>query len=255
MLGESYSEGNHKVALGLCFEAINLGIMGSVEKNPLISAIFCKEYPELIQELLESHPEYFVDGFIIKTSLLNSCLFSQKLLGETIAENGSYNKFFEKAIMSFISDRLQDNILTSIKKLTEKTAWSEWHNNKLAAYLDQEYLVTTVLGKNLSQISDVVDIVRILAFKEICEGIKGTKSVNFAPIQKFIELYPELNGRIFQDHPEYFENNLVKQICGQAKEIYGLSAETIHTSVSNREEIKIQLSGENDHIPHDNDLN
>ena len=69
------------------------------------------EYPELIQDLLESHPEYFVDGFIIKTSLLNSCLFSQKLLGETIAENGSYNKFFEKAIMSFISDRLQDNIL------------------------------------------------------------------------------------------------------------------------------------------------
>jgi len=35
----------------------------------LCAAIFAQEYPKIIDNILEKHPEYFVDGFILKTSL------------------------------------------------------------------------------------------------------------------------------------------------------------------------------------------
>ena len=83
---------NIQIVLALCFEAIDLGIVESLEKNPLCAVIFAQEYPEIVQEILKTHPEYFVDGFILQTTLLNAHEYSQALLGHSVTENTEYNK-------------------------------------------------------------------------------------------------------------------------------------------------------------------
>lgn len=60
-----------KIAKSLCFEAINLGIMSASNTNRYFNCMikFAKKYPELIKEIVQNHPEYFVDG-----SLLIKCI-------------------------------------------------------------------------------------------------------------------------------------------------------------------------------------
>ena len=50
----------------LCFEAINLGIMRSKNKNYACAIEFSKAYPELVKEIIVRHPEYFVDGSLME---------------------------------------------------------------------------------------------------------------------------------------------------------------------------------------------
>ncbi|WPY01421.1 hypothetical protein Trichorick_01333 [Candidatus Trichorickettsia mobilis] len=219
-LRELCSEENYKIALGLCFEAINLGIMGSHNKNPLTAAIFCQQYPDLIQEIIKTHPEYFVDGKLLQTSLINSHIYTEKLLGTQIVENAEYNRFFEEAIIPLIKARLETSIFNPIKALASKGDWSAMHSKTLQGYLTEDYLMNSVLGNNLSKIPDVISIVRILAFNALREGIETSNSVNFASIQKFIELYPDLNIRIIDNHPEYLTNQFIAQICDNAKKLY-----------------------------------
>lgn len=52
----------------LCFEAMNLGIMGSEkESKPYeVAENFTREYPELVKKIAKEHPEFFVDGLIVE---------------------------------------------------------------------------------------------------------------------------------------------------------------------------------------------
>jgi len=60
-----------KIARMLCFESINLGLMRrasseAVKDKYACSISFLREYRDLIKPLSENHPEYFVDGSIVK---------------------------------------------------------------------------------------------------------------------------------------------------------------------------------------------
>lgn len=61
-----FSPESVKIAIMLCFEAINLGIMESKSKDYTCVLEFSKAYPNLIKEIAVKHPEYFVDGSIMK---------------------------------------------------------------------------------------------------------------------------------------------------------------------------------------------
>lgn len=226
ILGTACNKATIKISLGLCFEAINIGIMSSKDKNPLVSAIFCQKYPDIIKELIQTHPEYFIDGFIIKAGLANSANFSNELLGTMIPENDSYNKFFETSILPFITKRVEDTVLSPIKQLIEKGDWSAGHNSKLKGYLSEDYLINSVLGNNFSKIEDTKSIVRVLAFKTICEAISTSKSVNYAAIHAFFTDYPELSSRVIDDHKEYFCNNgILLQLSTHARRAYESNAD------------------------------
>ena len=40
--------------------------------NPLCAAIFCQQYPDLVQKIVTTHPEYFIDGNILRISYLEA---------------------------------------------------------------------------------------------------------------------------------------------------------------------------------------
>lgn len=65
-LGNLLSPETAKIATMLCFEAINLGIMGSKNKDYTCAIEFSKAYPEIIKEIIVKNPEYFVDGSIME---------------------------------------------------------------------------------------------------------------------------------------------------------------------------------------------
>lgn len=67
-LGNLASADRIEKALMLCFEAINLGIMHSNNKDFTCAKEFAKAYPKLIEEIDLRHPGYFVD-----TSRRESC--------------------------------------------------------------------------------------------------------------------------------------------------------------------------------------
>lgn len=75
-LGCLYTEDNLKRVQMLCFEAINIGIMSRKEKNRkfICAEKFASTYPNLVKEILQKHPEYFVDG-----SILNKCKYIVEL--------------------------------------------------------------------------------------------------------------------------------------------------------------------------------
>ncbi len=174
---------NIEIVLTLCFEAINLGIMNSEQKNPLCSAIFAQQYPEIMQATLKMHPEYFVDGYILKTTLLNAHEYTPVLLGYSVTENTDYNQAFETAIMPFIEARLQASVFIPIATIIKKGEWSQTIEKQLLGYFDEEYLTTSVLGNshlghNLHAVSDVISIIKILGFKVINTAIVEMESTN-----------------------------------------------------------------------------
>jgi tetratricopeptide (TPR) repeat protein len=210
-LGKEFNDDTLKIALGLSFEAINLGIMNSSTKNPLVAAIFVKKYDAFTKDLLEVHPEYFVDKYIIQSSI----------------NSEKYNKFFEKMIMPVVETRIQEKVLKPVKDLLKSGDWSDKHAEKLVYLLSDEHLLEnslvkySVLGNNLTQIPDILNIARIITFKVIIESIVEEKSVNYSPIQTFTAKYPCLNVRIADNHPEYYLNNkLISQLCNNGKNSY-----------------------------------
>ncbi len=74
----------------LCFEAMNIGIMGSPLKPFRMVEIFCRTNPDLIREIAKEHPEYFVDG-----SIVDACIRAVphvQGLGDFLKENVKYMK-------------------------------------------------------------------------------------------------------------------------------------------------------------------
>lgn len=210
-LGSLSSQENYETALSLCFEAINIGIMNSQVHNPICAAIFCQRYPELVEKIIATCPEYFVDGSIFRVSYLGASKYSVKLLAKKLEENeGLYNKYFEKEMITIINERIKEYILAPIELIVKKGEWSQYVESDLISKLTP-YFISKTIGNNLSQISDVFSIVRIMAFQQIIESIEQSKSVNFSPIQTFTKAYPELVKRIMKDHAELVTNKTIEQ--------------------------------------------
>ncbi len=213
---------NIDIALMLCFEAINIGIMSNPIKNPLCSVAFVQQYPKLVPTILNTHPEYFVDGHIFKATLLKASKYTRDLLGKEAVVNGSYNAYLETIMMPIIAHRLSSGVLEPVSNLIKAGKWDLSTQNQLLALASEEYLTgngaiyTSTLGQNLSSLSDSLNISRILIFKKILDAIKESSSKNYAPVEIFAKSYADVIKRILADHPDYITNSHIIDICQQA---------------------------------------
>lgn len=73
-----------EIAKMLCFETINLSIMimGTSNKNFGCTIEFAKAYPELIRKISQVHPEYFVDGAIVRACVSDPEIKARLLGGD-----------------------------------------------------------------------------------------------------------------------------------------------------------------------------
>lgn len=71
---------NIEIAKMLCFEAICLGAINSPSKNFTCVKEFAASYPELTNKITNEHPEYFIDGSILR-ACINDEEILRKLLG------------------------------------------------------------------------------------------------------------------------------------------------------------------------------
>ncbi|WP_233418939.1 hypothetical protein [Rickettsia tamurae] len=71
---------NIEIAKMLCFEAICLGAINSPSKNFLCVKEFVRAYPELTNKITNEHPEYFIDG-----SILRLCVNDEAILNKLLA--------------------------------------------------------------------------------------------------------------------------------------------------------------------------
>ncbi|WP_341790975.1 hypothetical protein [Rickettsia endosymbiont of Gonocerus acuteangulatus] len=60
---------NIETAKILCFEAICLGAINHPNKDFICAIEFTKAYPELTQKITTEHPEYFIDGSILRACI------------------------------------------------------------------------------------------------------------------------------------------------------------------------------------------
>ncbi len=212
---------NVDIALMLCFEAINLGIMNNPIKNPLCGVAFVQQYPKLVPTILDKHPEYFVDGHILKATLLKASNYARELLGKEAVVNGSYNAYLETVMMPIIDHRLSTSVLEPVSSLIKAGKWDLSTQNQLLAYASEAYLTgngaiyTSTLGSNLSTLSDALNISRILIFKKILDAITESGSKNYAPVEIFAKSYTDIIKRILADHPDYITNHHIIDICQQ----------------------------------------
>ncbi|GAB4163545.1 MAG: hypothetical protein Tsb006_2710 [Rickettsiaceae bacterium] len=218
-LGEEFNTPEHfAIALMLCFEAINLGTMASESRNPLCAVIFVQRYPELITKILESHPEYFVDGHIVRATLPNASEYSKELLGTEVEPDRGYNAYLEAKMMPIIEERLSTT-LASVVELIQTGSWTKSTETNLLHYASDGYLTyvgtltTGQLGQNLSMVNDTVNIARILILKSVIKTIEDSASTNYAPVEVIVKQYPDLVQRVLNNHPDYILNPHIRDIC------------------------------------------
>lgn len=271
-LKELNTSENLKTALMLCFEAINLGITASDKKDPTVAVIFAQTYPEIIKEIINLHPEYFINGHIVRSVLPDAHEHSEALLGINLNANGEYNAYLEKVMIPIIEARLQDIALTPVKELVKTGNWSEDIKNQMLDYASDKFLTevgriqTSNLGQNLSAVNDAVNIARILIFKTIISAMQEIKSVNLSPVNAFTEQYKDLAARVLINHPEYITNKFievsVKDICGLGGNVLlsdqsmilssGLSSED--HNLTDEEPLQSNLAGATDDYDTGNDI-
>lgn len=70
---------NIEIAKMLCFEAICLGAINSPSKNFACVKEFAKAYPALINKIATEHPEYFIDGSILRICVSDEVILSRLL--------------------------------------------------------------------------------------------------------------------------------------------------------------------------------
>lgn len=79
-LGELNKSKNVEIALMLCFESMNLGIMKSEKKPYELVKSFVQENPALVKKIAQEHPEFFVDGSIVETTLRAFCYWEESMM-------------------------------------------------------------------------------------------------------------------------------------------------------------------------------
>ena len=221
-LGPLNTPENVNLALMLCFEAISLGIMSSAINNPICAVAFVRQHPTLVPTMLATHPEYFINEHILKSTLPNASTYAPELLGKHVAVNGSYNKYLETIMMPIIGARINDSVLNPISILIKGGKWDLSVQEQLLRYSSEDYLTgvgriyTSTLGQNLGTLEDALNISRILMFKVILETIKESGSKNYTPVEVFAKQYTNVIKRILDDHSDYITNPHIIDICQQA---------------------------------------
>lgn len=211
---------NIKIVKMLCFEAINLGIMTSSDKNPTAAIIFAQKYPELITEIVTTHPEYFIDGYIAKLFISQN----KDMLGLLNAEdqnNVNYNLYQELLLTPFIENRIKEQVLNPVAAKIKSGEWNKTIESEIIELASNHYFTalpswlstSTPIGFNLGEIKDATNIARLLIFKTIVNTITEEKSLNYNIVTSFIKTYHDLCTRVLKDHPEYVENKNIKNIC------------------------------------------
>ena len=227
VLGHLNTEVNVKCALMLAFEAINLGIMSTSNKNPLCAVIFVQKYQEVVKEILVKHPEYFVDMHIFRSTItdepideINSFYLDQ--YEQNMPAKGSINNYLESQMLPVIEARLKTNVLDPVAALIRAGKWDEVVKIELLKYASSEYLTipgtmyTSVLGQNLSSADDGLNVARILIFRTIVEEIEKSGSKNFEPVEEFKKMYPDITARVLIMHPEYIHNHHIQDVCASS---------------------------------------
>lgn len=87
-LGKLDNPDNIIIAQMLCFEAMCLGVMNSKKKDCTCITKFTEAYPELLTEIIAAHPEYMVDGSIVKLCTKDPATLT-RLLGENFSGQGN----------------------------------------------------------------------------------------------------------------------------------------------------------------------
>ncbi len=211
-------ESNYEVALEICFEAINIGIMNSSDKNPLCAQIFAQKYPEIVQKVVKEYPQYLVDGYILKTSIINASAYSEKLIQQKLEQNKDYNKFYEDEIIRFVeqygsnSKEKENSVLQKqiIQPITEVISSRNSTKSNVELTIKQkldEKNLKNAFGNNLTQVKDFYSVVRLLVFKEIINSIIDNELQDYSPISFFQDSFPELSARIYKDHNDYYRND------------------------------------------------
>ncbi|HJD65912.1 MAG TPA: hypothetical protein LFV91_02350 [Rickettsia endosymbiont of Bembidion nr. Transversale] len=70
---------NIETAKMLCFKAVCLGAINHPNKDFICAVEFTKAYPELTQKITTEHPEYFIDG-----SILRACINDEAILNKLL---------------------------------------------------------------------------------------------------------------------------------------------------------------------------
>jgi len=84
-LGDLASSKNIEIAKMLCFEAMNLGLaMNNQSWDQEISYVqaIAASNPELVKKILSTHPDYFVDGKILKACIMDPVIVAELLGGQ-----------------------------------------------------------------------------------------------------------------------------------------------------------------------------
>lgn len=120
-LGDLATPKNLEIAKMLYFEAINLRILAMTgEKNYSCAIAFAKKYPELINKIALEHPEYFVDGSIVRQCVSDGAILN-RLLGDSLTSINVEND---------ISGTQDDNIVAHTHNLQDKNNNNETDNIK-----------------------------------------------------------------------------------------------------------------------------
>lgn len=197
------SDTDYNIKMSLIFESIILAMNNSENHDPTCAIIFAQKYPDIIKYVIEHHPEYFVNP-----DMLHICAEKldikelQKLTDKNEPAPSGYKSYQEKAIIPFIEKRLTtDNIIQKVKELATGV-WGDSTKTQLLTLFQD-----LTIGNNLGEISDSINIARILLIKAVSEAITDSKSVNFAPFQELCNKYPGLIQEMRTYHREYLGNN------------------------------------------------
>lgn len=206
-------EKDNIVLLSLCLEAINLGIASGRKKtdtneivnDPTCAIIFAENYPNIIENVLKSHPDFFVNKKLFMLAV-NDANNHQNLIGKV--DNISRDKYQEEAIKPFIKERLLENTIKPALSIIEGGSWNKSLENKLTNYLSEDYLTgismfstTSNLGNNLSSVPNAVEIARYLITKDTIDSIIVEGSSNYTPVESLLREYPNTAEKI---HDNYF---------------------------------------------------
>lgn len=240
-------EAHINTALKLCFESINLGIMHSSMKNPLCAAIFTQQHPKLTKEILATRPEFFVDEYILKTSAMPNSAISLDIVGKnSMVEIDSYNKHFEKAILPFLHSRLDEVLYNPLMELITAKNWNNATALQLKHLLSEEYLTSTgisglsnsYLGRNLGEIKDIFNIIRVEAFKTAMEALIQNNDGNYGPLAVYLEVIKEsgieLLYRINENHPKYFDATTVANMFEKCFDLFVESTDTSNEKIAEK---------------------
>jgi len=125
-----------EIAQMLFFEAINRGSNASNKKDYTCTKEFIKKYPELIKQIISSHPEYFIDKSLVNGCIDNPGLRAQiisqleniDIEGEGLAphEQKSYwYKYTLEGVVKLLTLRLDSAGVKDVKIMVPKYFWDD----------------------------------------------------------------------------------------------------------------------------------